>query len=145
MSVMVRDTTDTPDIRLEEKPPSADEYRRLRIDVGLSPKSADAARLGLAGTWYGVTLRDGDRAIGMGRIVGDGGCFFQIVDIAILPAYRRKGRGARVMDALMRHLRAHAPASAYVSLLADGDATKLYAKFGFRDTAPASVGMALKL
>jgi ribosomal protein S18 acetylase RimI-like enzyme len=134
-----------PDITLEEKPPTIDEYRRLRVEAGLSAKSSEAAERGLAGTWYGVTLRDTNRAIGMGRIVGDGGCFFQIVDIAILPAYQRRGLGARVMDALMRRLRARAPESAHVSLMADGDAAKLYAKFGFRETAPASVGMALKL
>ncbi|MHA6765334.1 hypothetical protein [Streptacidiphilus sp. PAMC 29251] len=34
-----------------------------------------------------------------------------------------------------------APAGAYVSLIADGEAGFLYEKFGFRQTAPASVGM----
>ena len=33
------------------------------------------------------------------------------------------------------------PASGYVSLLADGQAHRLYQQFGFQLTAPASVGM----
>jgi ribosomal protein S18 acetylase RimI-like enzyme len=132
-------------IALELVPPSVDEYCALRVDCGLSAKSREAAERGLAGTWFGITLRDDERAIGMGRVVGDGGCFFQIVDIAVLPAYQRRGLGARIMDALVQHVRARAPSSAYVSLLADGAANQLYAKFGFRETAPASIGMALKL
>jgi ribosomal protein S18 acetylase RimI-like enzyme len=63
----------------------------------------------------------------------------------VLPEYQRRGLGTRIMDTLMRRLRAEAPASAHVSLLADGGAPALYAKFGFRETAPASVGMALRL
>ncbi|RZA16983.1 MAG: N-acetyltransferase, partial [Proteobacteria bacterium] len=39
----------------------------------------------------------------------------------------------------------HAPASAYVSLIADGDAKHLYAKYGFQPVMPASIGMAMKL
>jgi hypothetical protein len=49
----------------------------LREAVDLSPKSLQAATLGLAGTWYGVHMRDGTDTIAMGRIIGDGGCFFK--------------------------------------------------------------------
>ena len=81
----------------------------------------------------------------MGRIVGDGGCFFQIVDMAIRPEYQGQGIGYGIMERLMRRLHDDAPKSAYVSLIADGDASKLYSKFGFEFTAPVSAGMALKL
>jgi len=50
-----------------------------------------------------------------------------------------------IMQALVGYLRAEAPSTAYVSLIADGDARHLYAKYGFRDTAPESIGMALDL
>jgi len=36
------------------------------------------------------------------------------------------------------------PESCYVSLLADGEADKLYTQFGFQDTLPRSKGMYLK-
>jgi len=38
-------------------------------------------------------------------------------------------------------MQANLPPSAYVSLLADGEAHRLYAQFGFEPTAPASIGM----
>jgi ribosomal protein S18 acetylase RimI-like enzyme len=131
--------------RIEPHAPSVEEYLRLRKESGLSAKTPEAARLGLAGTWFGVTIRRAGEAVGMGRVIGDGGCFFQVVDVAVLPEHQRRGLGGRIVAALVEHLRAHAPASAYVSLLADGDARKLYERFGFRETAPASIGMARKL
>jgi GNAT superfamily N-acetyltransferase len=63
------------------------------------------------------------------------------VDIAVLPAYQKQGLGKRIMVALDAWLRANAQPSAYVTLVADGDARHLYAKFGFVETAPVSVNM----
>ena len=81
----------------------------------------------------------------MGRIVGDGGLTFQVVDIAVDPAHQGRGLGKVIVGKLVEHLREVAPAGAHISLLADGSAEHLYAKFGFTVTAPASVGMDLKI
>lgn len=129
------------EIVLVERFPGVDDYRRLRSVSGLSPKSAEAAALGLANTLYGVSLKRGGDTIGMGRIIGDGGCFFVVVDIAVQPEYQRRGLGKRIMTALDAWLRAHAPDSSNVSLFADGDARHLYAQYGFVEAGPVSVGM----
>lgn len=128
-----------------EQTPGADEYRALRVAAGLSAKTAEAASLGLPGTLYAVCLRQGDELVAMGRIIGDGGLNYEIVDIAVRPEFQRQGFGSRVMSALMEWLRRHAPASAYCCLIADDDAPALYEKFGFKRTAPKSVGMAVRL
>ena len=128
-------------IGLVERFPSVEDYRRLRSVAGLSPKSVEAATRGLANTIYGVSLVLGENTIGMGRIIGDGGCFFVVVDIAVQPEYQRRGLGRRIMDALDAWLRANAPNSSNVSLFADGDARHLYAKYGFVEAGPVSVGM----
>jgi ribosomal protein S18 acetylase RimI-like enzyme len=133
------------DYALTLETPSTNDYRRLRRIAGLSEKSVEGAVIGLPNTIVGVVVRDGDAAVGMGRVIGDGGLFFQVVDIAVDPAHQGRGLGKRIMAALMEGLRAVAPAGAYVSLIADGEAHRLYAQFGFRATAPASIGMALTL
>lgn len=130
-----------PGYELVFHPPGVDDYCRLRLQTGLGAKSAEAAKLGLAGTWFGVSLVHDGRVVGMGRIVGDGGLFFQIVDIGVLPAHRGKGLGKRIMAALVDHLERTAPPTAYVSLLADGEAHRLYRQFEFEFTAPESIGM----
>jgi len=127
-----------------DKTPGIEEYIALRAAAGLSPKSAEAARIGLANSWYSVCVRQDGRLVGMGRVIGDGGCFFQVVDVAVCPGLHRQGIGSGIMDRITRYVRAHAPASSYVSMIADGGAPKLYRKFGFELTAPESVGMYLK-
>ncbi|HLO94202.1 MAG TPA: GNAT family N-acetyltransferase [Burkholderiaceae bacterium] len=125
--------------------PSVQIYRRLRQQAGLSDKSDTAAARGLRQTLFAVQLLQGEEVVGMGRVIGDDGCFYQVVDIAVLPAHQGQGLGRRIMAALCEWLHAHAPRTAYVSLIADGEAHRLYAQFGFQPTAPASIGMALKL
>lgn len=133
------------DYVLVAETPSTTDYRRLREVAGLSGKSQEAAEAGLPNSWFAVIVRQGDAVIGMGRVIGDGGTAFQIVDIAVEPAHQGKGLGKRIMAALMDHLRQHAPATAYVSLIADGDARHLYAKYGFEPVMPASIGMATRI
>lgn len=120
---------------------SIEDYLRLRADTGLSTKAPEAARIGLRNTWFGVHVVHEGETIGMGRIIGDGGCFFQVVDIAVLPQHQGKGLGKRIMTALMERFEKDAPETAYISLIADGNAKDLYAQFGFKATAPASIGM----
>lgn len=128
-------------IQLVERFPDADDYCRLRSAAGMSPKTLEAARKGLPNTLYGVSLRRHGEVVGMGRIIGDGGCFYTVVDIAVAPPYQGRGLGKRIMKALDAWLRANAEPSSYVTLVADGEARHLYAKYGFVETAPASVNM----
>ena len=123
--------------------PTAEEYVRLRRAAGLDERSIEAARIALPNSFFSVCIRNEAELIGMGRIVGDGGCNFEIVDVAVHPDYQRRGLGSQIMAGLMAHLRSTAPPSAYVSLIADGGTPALYEKFGFEPTAPASIGMAL--
>ena len=122
--------------------PSIATYRMLRTGAGLSPKTEDAAAKGLQNTLFAVQVLFDGAAVGMGRVVGDGGCFFQVVDIAVLPAHQGKGLGKMIMSEIMAWVAREVPESGYVSLIADGKAHALYAQFGFVPTAPASIGMA---
>ncbi|MDX2704910.1 GNAT family N-acetyltransferase [Streptomyces sp. PA03-6a] len=122
--------------------PSVEVFRRLRTEAGLSDKAPEAVALALPNTWYGVLVHHQGQPIGMGRIIGDGGTAFQIVDICVHPGHQGRGLGRRIMAALTDELERRAPATAYVSLIADGPAHHLYEKFGFADTATHdSIGM----
>ena len=135
----------TVQVDLHFEAPSVAEYLKLRHEGGLSAFSEEAAEIGLEGSFFAVTLRSHGEAIGMGRIVGDGGCFLQIVDVAVDPRYRGNGLGKMIMTALMDHAKKTLPDTAFLSLLADVPANKLYAQFGFRETAPASLGMSCRI
>jgi len=125
--------------------PAIADYLRLRQICGLTPRSAAAAEAGLPNTLYGVVVEQADRTVGMGRVIGDGALFLHIVDIAVDPEHQGHGLGKAVMAALMAHIDAATPAEAHVSLMADGEARRLYAQFGFEPVAPRSLGMAVWL
>ena len=122
--------------------PDVTEYCRLRERCALSPKTAEAAERGLPNSLFSTTIRLEGELVTMARIVGDGGCNFEVVDVAVHPDHQRKGLGTGIMRALEVWLDEHASESAYVSLIADHHSLKLYSTFGFEPTTPKSIGMA---
>lgn len=122
-------------------PPEAEEYVDLRLKAGLSGKDIEASRRGLPNSLFAVTLRLGGELIGMGRVIGDGGCMFHVVDIAVSPEHQGKGLGKKIMAEISAYLDRNSTQGAYVSLMADVPADRLYRQFGFEYGAPASVGM----
>ena len=79
----------------------------------------------------------------MGRIIGDGALFMHIVDVAVDPGHQGRGLGTSITAALLSHIEGHVPAEVYVSLMANGDAHRLYERLGFSPVTPEARGMAL--
>ncbi len=131
---------------LKEEIPSINDYISIRLEAGLSRKSAEAAAIGLPNSIYSVVVHHRDRPVGIGRIIGDGGCFFEITDMAVLPNHQKKGVGAMIMEALVSYLKANAPSTAYVSLMADHGTPMFYKKYGFKfSEMPKSSGMYMRI
>lgn len=131
------------DIVIVRESPEVFDYMKLRERSGLSPRSEEGAAIGLQNSLFAVSLYVQDELIGMGRVIGDGGCFMQIVDIAVSPDFQGRGLGRMIMQELMNYLDRKAPPRTYVSLIADTPADQLYLKFGFQYTQPRSQGMYL--
>ena len=153
-----------PSYSLSSTLPSPEDYNALRQASGLGSFSLAAATLGLPNSLFTIVLYHHPESphdattgppasnstpvktleseiIGMGRVTGDGGCFYQVTDICVLPSHRGKGFGKVIMAEIEKWLRENVPKSGFVALLADGDAYRLYEQFGFRLSAPASLGM----
>lgn len=132
---------------LEAGVPAAADYLRLRHDSGLTPRTMEQARLALPGSWsacFVVEVGTGT-TVGMGRLIGDGGWYFHVIDMAVLPAHQRLGIGDAVLSWLLDQVRQHAPADAFVSLMADPPGRRLYARHGFTERRDLSIGMAMWL
>jgi GNAT superfamily N-acetyltransferase len=137
----------TPGYRLVMAAPSVSDYLQLRRSAGLSPKTEEQGAAALPGSWAACHVVDEARGeiVGMGRLIGDGGWYFHVVDMAVLPEHQRRGLGDAILGALLDRVRDLAPPRAYINLLADPPGRALYARHGFSETAPGSVGMALHL
>lgn len=117
---------------LVEEVPAPEIYCDIRVKCGLSPRSLESATIGLKRSIYGVSVINSEDGsfVGMGRIIGDEGCFLTIVDICVLPQHQKKKLGYKVMEALMTFVETKGSPDADVILIAVGDAKYLYEKFG---------------
>ncbi|MGC6767302.1 GNAT family N-acetyltransferase [Enterococcus sp. LJL128] len=132
-------------VQLTNKRPTPEQFQQLRVNAGLSPRNIDSIAKGLENSWCCITLWNHlDELVGMGRLIGDGGTAFQIVDIAVRPDYQGQGLGKQIMSALKTYIDEKIPSAAYVSLMADGQAKELYRQYGFSETLPESEGMYYK-
>lgn len=133
-----------PGYRLIEGPPSTADYITLRARTGLSPKTAAQAEAAIRGSWAAAHVVSSDGpTVAMGRVIGDGGWYFHIADMAVLPEHQRRGIGDVVLDWLIDRITKHAPPQPYITLLADEPGRRLYERKGFVPTAPHSIGMKL--
>jgi GNAT superfamily N-acetyltransferase len=121
--------------------PTVAEYTALRAGAGLSPRSEEIARVALPNTLFAVVAEHQGRAVGMGRVVGDGGTVFQVANIAVLPEHQRRGLGKQILDAIDAWLRRTARPGAFVNLFADRGVASLYAQYGFRPRDSDEPGM----
>jgi GNAT superfamily N-acetyltransferase len=133
--------------RLVDGTPTVEDYLELRVRSGLTPKREEQAAAALPGSWAAChVLHDAqDRSVAMGRVLGDGGWYFHVADMAVLPEHQRRGLGSAVLDYLLEQIRARAPEGALVTLFADPPGRPLYARHGFVESAPSSIGMTLLL
>ncbi|MFZ8757169.1 GNAT family N-acetyltransferase [Microbacterium sp. HMH0099] len=132
------------DLRLEPLPPTLEDYLDLRRLSGLTPKRPDQGAPALTNSWAWRRIVDATgRSVAMGRVVGDGGWYFLVADMATLPDFQRRGLGRRILEGLLAEIREKAPEGAYVTLLADPPGQALYRSLGFSEPTSGSVTMHL--
>lgn len=124
-------------------PPSVSAYLYLREATGMSPKTHQQALAGIDGAWAAVHVIHAPtgETVAMGRVIGDGGWYFHIIDMAVLPEHQRQGLGDTILTWLLDRIRQDAPPDAFVSLMADPPGRSLYERHGFKDRSPRNVGM----
>ena len=93
------------------------------FDNGRSP---EALRRSFAQSQHVVFAHDGDRVVGMARLLSDGVCNAYLIDVWTASAHRRQG----IASAMVRQLAAAVPGQ-HIGLQTD-DAQPLYASLGFR-------------
>lgn len=125
--------------------PTAEEHRRLFEAVGWREYEPEAVEASLRGSLAGcVATLDGE-IVAMGRVIGDGGKFFYIQDVAVRPGLQGRGVGRAVMARLVERIREQAPASAFVGVFATPEAIGLYRSMGWDDRFGGLTGMGTML
>jgi len=102
--------------KVHENSLSSKEYTELYESVGWQVPSEAQVTLALSNSNFTVCIKDGDKAIGMGRVIGDGAMSYFIKDVAVLPAYQGKGVGTMIINSIVKHIEDTVPMGFYVSL-----------------------------
>jgi GNAT superfamily N-acetyltransferase len=132
-------------VRLVERLPTVEEYETLVLAVGwgkyMNPEAADAA---LQGTLYSVVAVEGERPVGMARVVGDGAMAFFVQDVMVAPDHQRRGIGTALMEAVMSFFRRRTPRQSFIGLFTGRHLAGFYERHGFEGPDTGLYGMYFK-
>ena len=117
MTVRVDESMDGIDWEQAKADLAADDF-----DNGRSPQALQAS---FAQSQHVAIARDGDRVVGMARLLSDGVCNSYLLDVWTQSAYRRQGIGARMVRLLMTKVPGQ-----HIGLQTD-DAEAFYTSLGF--------------
>lgn len=122
-----------------------EEFNTLRASVGWTTIESVLTVKGLENTACIVCARDGEKAVGMARVITDYGYVVYIADMIVLPEYQGNGIGREIMSRVMAYIKQNIAQgqSKYIALMAAKDKEGFYEKFGFikRPTDDSGCGM----
>ena len=117
-------------------------FLALYRSVGWDPPCIEQVQTALQNTLATFTCYDGDRPVGMARVIGDGGMSFYIKDFAVVPSSQGKGVGKCLLTALEQYVKECKSLEWAVSLelISSKDAVDFYERFGFEKRPCDGVG-----
>ncbi len=83
---------------------SIETYLGLRAQVGWIKLEPVQAQRALDNSIKIITACDGDKPVGMGRIVGDGAVICYIQDLIVIPEYQGRHVGSCILDRLINYV-----------------------------------------
>lgn len=109
------------------------DYNDIRDAVGWKRLDPQQSETGLKNSAYVTAAWDGEKPVGMARVISDGGYMMLIVDVMVYPQYQGKGIGRRLLtnindwiDDISKDGRC-----IMVNLMATSNNEPFYEKFGF--------------
>jgi len=130
------------EMKIVNEVPDLKEYVDLRLAAGMESADEDALKNGLMHSLCTITARgEQDELLGMGRIIGDGGVYYQIVDLIVTPAQDEQGLQEAILNQLLGYLDTYASKDAQLMTVSDVAGIKLYQKYGFKLVYPDFYGM----
>ena len=123
---------------------TAEEYMNLRKMVGWVQFPLEEARVCIDKAYMVLCVRDDEKAIGVVRLLWDGGYIAFLSDVIVDPEYQGQGIGRKLVESCIQRLKSDMKPGYKVKLTLNSAKGKelFYEKFGFRvrpneDAGPA--------
>lgn len=123
---------DSNKINYRDEAPSAELFTEFRADCGWGHIQPAQAERALSNSLIILSVYDGDKLIGFGRVVGDGALNYYIQDLIVDADYRNQNIGSTLMELLLERITANKLlGNCTVGLMAAQGKHPFYEKFGF--------------
>ncbi len=83
---------------------SVEDYAFLRASAGWRAIHPEQAKAGIDGSAFLVAALDGEKTVGIARLIWDGGYGALIKDVLVLPEYQGKGIGKEMVNRMIGFL-----------------------------------------
>ena len=124
---------------------TAEEYMELRRRVNWREFPLEEAQAGIDNSYMIVCVRDDDKAIGVVRLLWDGGYIAFLSDVIVDPDYQGQGIGRHLVECAIKRVKDDMKPSYKVKmcLMAAQGKEPFYEKFGFRQRPNEDAGAAM--
>ena len=122
-----------------------EEYMDLRKTVGWTQFPLEEAKCCVENAYMVICVRDDEKAIGVARLLWDGGYVAFLSDVMVDPAYQGQGIGRKLVDAVIQRIKDDMKPGFKVKLTLNSSKGKepFYEKFGFRERPNKDAGAAM--
>lgn len=121
---------------------TAEEYMVLRRKVGWCEFALEEAQAGIDNAYMVRCARDENKAIGVVRLLWDGGYIAFLSDVIVDPKYQGQGIGKKLVESIIERVKADMKPGYKVKicLLAAKGKESFYEKFGFSERPNDKLG-----
>ena len=134
-NILIREGILTPDI-----------FKGLRNACGMPELEPELVERAIESSLFVLSAVSGIRTVGMVRLVGDGAFVFVIVDLLVVPQWRRQGIGGKLVEEAVRRAKSFAPPgrSVVVSLFSVEGRESFYTRLGFIELPAVGLGAGMQ-
>ena len=120
-------------------------YYNLREAVDWNNFKEAQAREALKNSKYDVVFFNEEKAIGMGRLIGDG-IYYVIVDVVVIPEFQGKGVGTKIINKIISYITENIPKYSRVSvqLISERGKEQFYENIGFEGIPNENCGSGMR-
>jgi hypothetical protein len=118
---------------------------QLRASVGWHSLSEPTLTKALSNSIFFASIWHQDRAVAMGRIIGDGHQYFYLQDMIVNPSHQKMGLCQRITEHLVSQVKNIAEPGAFFGLMAAADVSSVYKKHGFIERPVNMPGMVMPI
>ena len=121
---------------------TSEEYLELRRRVGWCEFPLEEAQAGIDNSYMITCARDEEKAIGVVRLLWDGGYIAFLSDVIVDPDYQGQGIGKKLVESVIQRVKADMKPGYKVKmcLMAAKGKEPFYEKFGFSERPNENLG-----